>query len=268
MRFDSDEVINTGSNNLSKKNGNKSVISNINKYDPDDENNRSLYPEDEVNPNRIKLSFNAERTLSKIPSFSMRPQTDKRSFSDYKPLVLRSIPIFFWLVGLVFIVMAIILTINICIGDNKEKRIMDSFYGKHFWEYIILVITYIIGISFVIVARYETIEVDKVKGEMRISKFYILKCKKKYLNIPIENINAVFPTQVVTEHSQTTQTCLNKMGIQFNETSTVYVFKTIFKCFLIRDIIKLRMYLFKKISTYEGVEMELKGTETHMDIIK
>ena len=121
MRFDGDEVINTGSNNLSKKNGNKSVISNINKYDPDDENNRSLYPEDEVNPNRIKLSFNAERTLSKIPSFSMRPQTDKRSFSDYKPLVLRSIPIFFWLVGLVFIVMAIILTINICIGVKKNN---------------------------------------------------------------------------------------------------------------------------------------------------
>lgn len=269
MRLPNKQIINriTRPNHSRRRDRETDVIEKINDLDSNDD---SIEPEEEmVTTNKIKLSFEDEKKLQKMPSFTLKaPSTDKRVFSEYKPLILRNIPFFFWMWGLIFIITGIILTINVIIGDNKDKRIMDGFYGAHFWEYIVLIAIYIIGVSFFVVARYETIEVDKEKGEMRISKFYILKCKKKYLNIPIDEINSVFPTQVVTEHSQTTKTCLNKIGIQFNETNTVYIFKTVFKCLLIRDVIKLRMHLFKKISTYESVEMELKGTETHMDIIK
>lgn len=238
----------------------------------DNINLHSTNETDVINPNKINLSLEAERKLQKIPSFSIKPSLTKddplSKYSDYKPLKLYNIPFYFWFIGIVFLTLGIILTINIVYADNPTKRIFDSFYGKSVWEYIILVVIYVIGCSFFIVAKYETIVIDKQKGMMTLSKFYLIKCERKLLEIPIEQINSIFPTQVVTESAATSRSCLKKIGIRFNENSTVFVFKTIFTYGLIKRIIKLRAYVFKKICTYDAVKVELKGTETYHNIMQ
>ena len=230
----------------------------------DEEDNRNNSRE--LTASKVRLSFDQEKRIQQLPSFALKKGPVIKQ-SEYKPLVLRNIPLFFWGIGLIFLIFAILLTANMIIGDNEEKRIFKGFYGKYKFEYFVLVLIYGFGISFFVTARYEKIVIDKQKNEMSISKFFILKCKKEFLNIPVSDVNAVFPTRMVTYHTDMQKTCLTKIGIRFRETSTVYVFKTIFKYFLIKNVIKMRAYLFKKISTYESVNEELKGTETHMEIV-
>ena len=87
-----------------------------------------------INPNKINLSLEAERKLQKIPSFSIKSSLTKddplSKYSDYKPLKLYNIPFYFWFIGIVFLTLGVILTVNIVYANNPNKRIFDSFYGK------------------------------------------------------------------------------------------------------------------------------------------
>jgi hypothetical protein len=60
-----------------------------------------------------------------------------------------------------FIIVGILLTYNIIVGQNSDSRIMNAFFGKSAWEYVILSFIYIIGVSMFVVAKYESIIIDK-----------------------------------------------------------------------------------------------------------
>ena len=151
----------------------------------------------------------------------------------------------------------------------NKKNFIDGFCGKKFIEYFILIVIFLVGGSFFIVARYETITIDKQKGLMTLTKFYLIGCKNSVLEIPIENINTIFPTRLlIKKSSEMTKNCLCKIGITFNGIITVYTFKTVCSYFIIKDIIKIRAYLYKKIQTYESVETELNGYESYIDVIQ
>ncbi len=79
----------------------------------------------------------------------------------YKKLKLRRIPFFFWLIGLSFFCAGFLLIYNILVGQNSDKKIINAFFGKSAWEYVILGFIFIIGVSMFVVAKYETITLDK-----------------------------------------------------------------------------------------------------------
>ena len=226
--------------------------------------------------NRLKLSNELEKKISKLPKFTISENgkndrinsTKYLKYSDYAPLKLYSIPFFFWTVGFLFFCLDLLFIINMFLCINK-KNFIDGFCGKKFIEYFILIVIFLVGGSFFIVARYETITIDKQKGLMTLTKFYLIGCKNSVLEIPIENINTIFPTRLlIKKSSEMTKNCLCKIGITFNGIITVYTFKTVCSYFIIKDIIKIRAYLYKKIQTYESVETELNGYESYIDVIQ
>ena len=242
-------------------------------YDDDEENN-IRDDKTRIKSNRTRLSLEQEKKLQKLPSFTVgeakRDRIDSAKyldFSEYKPLTIYNFPFFFWMVGLAFILSDVLLIVNMIL-KKKDNNFINGFYGKNLWEYFILFIIFLIGFSFFCVAKYESITIDKTKGLMTLKKFELLYCKIKELIIPLDQINSVFPVRVQSPNTPLSYTCLNKIGITFNHTSTIYLFKTICAYFVIKDVIKIRAYLYRKIQPYETVKEELFGTEVDNVILQ
>ena len=226
---------------------------------------------------KVNLSIDQERIIQKLPSFRVgdRKLNDEVINSDkylnlkeYKPLIIRNPPIFFWFLGIVFIGFGFSLIVNMALYKYK-KNFMNGFVGRYAWEYIILIVIFIFGASFFFYAEYESIEVDKMKGIIRLYRYDSLSCKLKILEIEIKNINSIFPVRVQTQRrSSMERTCLTQIGITFNNTNTTYIFKTIFRYFTIKNVIKLRTFLYKRLQSYDSVSRELDGTLTYISVLQ
>ena len=226
---------------------------------------------------KVNLSIDQERIIQKLPSFRAgdRKMNDEMinsdkylNFKEYKPLIIRNPPIFFWLLGVIFIGFGFILIINISLHRYK-KYFFNGFIGHYAWEYIILVIIFVFGASFFFYAEYESIEIDKMKGVIKLYRYDTLSCKLKVLEIEIKNINSIFPVRVQTQRSSSMErSCLTQIGITFNNTNTTYLFKTIFRYFTIKTVIKLRTFLYKRLQSYDSVSRELDGTLTYINVLQ
>lgn len=226
---------------------------------------------------KVNLSIDQERIIQKLPSFRVgdRKLNDEVINSDkylnlkeYKPLIIRNPPIFFWFLGIIFIGFGFSLIVNIALYKYK-KNFMNGFVGHYAWEYIILIVIFIFGASFFFYAEYESIEVDKMKGIIKLYRYDSLSCKLKILEIDIKNINSIFPVRVQTQRSSSMErTCLTQIGITFNNTNTTYIFKTIFRYFTIKNVIKLRTFLYKRLQSYDSVSRELDGTLTYISVLQ
>ena len=265
--FNTDNIFLEDNTDTNQFNNDDDENQNDNTYNSRDERTR-------IKPNRIRLSFEQEKKIQKLPSFTVGEAKRDRinsarylNINEYKPFTLYNFPLFFWMVGLLFIAGDILLICNIIL-KKKNKHFIDGFYGKNFWEYIVIIVIFLIGFSFFCVAKYESITIDKTKGLMTLTKFELLYCKKKQLIIPLEQINSIFPVRVQAYNTPSSYTCLNKIGITFNNTSTIYLFKTICAYFIIKDVIKIRAYLYRKIQPYDTVKEELFGTEVDNNILQ
>ena len=226
---------------------------------------------------KVSLSIDQERIIQKLPSFRVGDRklndevinSDKYlNFKEYKPLIIRNAPIFFWLLGIIFICFGFTLIINIALY-KYQKNFMNGFVGRYAWEYIILIIIFIFGASFFFYAEYESIEVDKMKGFIKLYRYDTLSCKLNILEIDIKNINSIFPVRVQTQRSSSMErSCLTQIGITFNNSNTTYIFKSIFRYFTIKTVIKLRTFLYKRLQSYDSVERELDGTLTYINILQ
>ena len=226
---------------------------------------------------RVNLSVDQERIIQKLPSFRVgnkrikddRIDSDKYlDFKEYEPLILRNPPVFFWTLGIVFISFGIVLIINIVLYKYK-KNFFAGFFGKSAWEYVILVAIFIFGVTFFFVSDYESITIDKIKGLITLRKYDVLTCEFHNLDIEIKNINAIFPVRVYMARSSSMErSCLTQIGLTFDGTNTVYFFKTIFRYFTIKTVIKLRTFLYKRIQKYETVDRELDGTSTYINVVQ
>ena len=226
---------------------------------------------------RINLSIDQERIIQKLPSFRIGDRkihddvinSDKYlNLKEYKPLMIRNPPIFFWLLGVIFIAFGFLLIINIVLYKFK-KNFISGFIGHYAWEYIVLVFIFIFGTSFFFYSEYESIEVDKMKGIINLYKYDTLTCKFHKLEIPIKNINSIFPVRVEASRSSSMErSCLTEIGITFNNTNTIYFFKTLFRYFTIKTVIKLRTFLFKRLQSYDSVSRELDGTLTYINVLQ
>jgi hypothetical protein len=250
----------------------------------DDQNNEFItqeIPVDVNNPNdvtgRINLSMDQERIIQKLPSFRVGDRkihdevinSDKYlNLKEYKPLIIRNPPLFFWFLGLVFIGFGFVLIINICLYKYK-KNFLKGFIGHYVWEYLIIAIIFIFGATFFFYSEYESIEIDKMKGIITLYKYNTLSCTFNTLEIDIRSINAIFPVRVQTARSSTMEkSCLTEIGITFNNTNTTYIFKTVFRYFTIKTIIKIRTFLYKRLQSYETVSRELDGTSTYINVLQ
>ena len=226
---------------------------------------------------RINLSIEQERIIQKLPSFKIGDRkihddvinSDKYLFlKDYKPLFIRNPPIFFWFLGCSFIGFGFTLIINILLYKYK-KNFFNGFIGHYFWEYFVLIIIFIFGLSFFFYSEYESIEVDKMKGIIKFYKYDTLSCKFNVLEVDIKNINSIFPVRVQTaRRSSMERSCLTQVGVTFNNTNTIYIFKTIFRYFTIKTVIKLRTFLYKRLQSYDSVSRELDGTLTYINVLQ
>ena len=89
------------------------------------------------------------------------------------------------------------------------------------------------------------------------------------MEIDIRSINAIFPVRVQTVRSSSMEkSCLTEIGITFNNTNTTYIFKTVFRYFTIKTIIKIRTFLYKRLQSYETVSRELDGTSTYINVLQ
>ena len=244
----------------------------INQEIPVDINNQT-----DISGRRVSLSIEQERMIQKLPSFRIGDRkkhdevinSDKYlNFKEYKPFIIRNPPLFFWFLGFVFIGFGFVLIINICLYPYK-KNFFKGFIGHYLWEYIIIIFIFISGSTFFFYSEYESIEIDKMKGVIKLYKYNALSCKLNKLEIEIKNINAIFPVRVRTDRSSSMEkSCLTEIGITFNNTNTTYIFKTIFRYFTIKTIIKLRTFLYKRLQSYEMVERELDGTVSYINVLQ
>ena len=226
---------------------------------------------------RVNLSIDQERIIQKLPSFRSGDRkihddvinSDKYlNYKEYKPFIIRNPPLFFWFLGICFIGFDIVLIINIILAKYK-KNFMSGFIGHYAWEYIIIVIIFIFGSSFFFYSEYESIEIDKMKGIIKLYKYDTLSCKFNMLEIPIKNINSIFPVRVQpSQRTSMERSCLTQIGITFNNSNTTYIFKTLFRYFTIKTIIKLRTFLFKRLQSYDSVSRELDGTTTYINVLQ
>ena len=250
----------------------------------EDTNDELINQEIPVNINDISevrsktnLSLEQERIIQKLPTFRLGNEkihdevinSDKYlDLKEYKPLYIRNPPIFFWLLGLTFISFDILLIINIILSKSN-KNFISGFIGKYAWEFIIIVVIFLFGISFFIYAEYESIKIDLMKGVITLYKYDNLSCKCIMYEIQIKAINSVFPAKVETiRTSSMRRSCLTQIGITFNNTNTVYLFKTIFRYFTIKNVIKIRTFLYKRLQSYDMVSRELDGTVSYINVLQ
>ena len=277
-----------GLNHLSSNSINDNISEkerrNINIFSDEDQSNEYINQEIPVNINDISevrtksnLSLDQERIIQKLPTFRLGNErihdevinSDKYlEYKEYKPLIIRNPPLFFWFLGICFLSFDIILIINIILSKSK-KNFISGFIGKYAWEFIIVVVIFLFGVSFFIYAEYESINIDLMKGVLTLYKYENLSCSFNVLEIQVKSINAIFPAKVeTTRTSSMRRSCLTQIGITFNNTSTVYIFKTLFRYFTIKNIIKIRTFLYKRLQSYDMVERELEGTVSYINVLQ
>ena len=250
--------------------------------DDEEQNPEFISQEIPVNINDISeirsktnLSLEQERIIQKLPTFRIDKINDDIINSDkyldlkeYKPLIIRNPPLFFWFLGFCFISFDIILIINIILYQIK-KNFLSGFIGHYAYEFIILIVILLFGASFFIYAEYESIHIDMIKGIMKLYKYNTLTCSFNILEIELNSINSIFPTKVQSiRTSNMGRTCLTQIGITFNNSNTVYVFKSLFRYFTIKNVIKIRTFLYKRLQSYEMVERELDGTISYINVLQ
>jgi hypothetical protein len=88
-------------------------------------------------------------------------------------------------------------------------------------------------------------------------KLYVFCCKADDITIPLEEINSVYLIRFKTE-TNTTSSAFYRIGIRYKNNKNLFVFRGLFKYFLINSVIKLRHYICNIQDTYEKVENELR----------
>ena len=271
-------------NQITSKNDSSIISDKTNSFSEEEQNNELINREIPININDISeirnktnLSIEQERIIQKLPTFRIGNEkihdeiinSDKYlDYKEYQPLIIRNPPLFFWFIGICFLSFDIVLVINIILGHNK-KNLISGFTGRSFWEYLIVVIIFLFGISFFIYAEYESIHIDLIKGVMTLFKYDNLTCSFNVLNIDINNINSIFPSKVETARSSSMRrSCLTQIGVTFNNNNTVYCFRTLFRYFTIKNVIKIRTFLYKRLQSYEMVERELDGTVSYINVLQ
>ena len=271
-------------NQNTSQNENSIISEKINSFSEEDTNNELINQEIPVNINDISeirsktnLSLEQERIIQKLPTFRLGNEkihdeiinSDKYlDYKEYQPLIIRNPPLFFWFLGICFLTFDTVLIINIILGHNK-KNFVSGFTGRTFWEYLIIIIIFLFGVSFYIYAEYESIHIDLIKGIMILYKYDNLTCSFNQLKIDINNINSIFPAKVETARSSSMRrSCLTQIGVTFNNNNTVYFFRTLFRYFTIKNVIKLRTFLYKRLQSYEMVERELEGTVSYINVLQ
>ena len=271
-------------NQMTSPSQNDSISERVNSISDEEANSEFINQEIPVNINDISeirsktnLSLEQERIIQKLPTFRLGNEkihdevinSDKYlDYKEYKPLIIRNPPVFFWFLGICFISFDIVLIINIILSKYK-KNFISSFFGRSIWEYIIIIIIFLFGLSFFIYAEYESIHVDLIKGIMTLYKYDNLTCSFNTLVIQINTINSIFPAKVETiKTSSLRRSCLTQIGITFNNNNTVYLFRAIFRYFTIKNVIKLRSFLYKRLQSYEMVERELDGTVSYINVLQ
>ena len=271
-------------NQNTSQNENSIISEKINSFSEEDTNNELINQEIPVNINDISeirsktnLSLEQERIIQKLPTFRLGNEkihdeiinSDKYlDYKEYQPLIIRNPPLFFWFLGICFLTFDTVLIINIILGHNK-KNFISGFIGRTFWEYLIIIIIFLFGVSFFIYAEYESIHIDLIKGIMLLYKYDNLTCSFNQLKIDINNINSIFPAKVETARSSSMRrSCLTQIGVTFNNNNTVYFFRTLFRYFTIKNVIKLRTFLYKRLQSYEMVERELEGTVSYINVLQ
>ena len=271
-------------NQNTSQNENSVISEKINSFSEEDTNNELINQEIPVNINDISeirsktnLSLEQERIIQKLPTFRLGNEkihdeiinSDKYlDYKEYQPLIIRNPPLFFWFLGICFLTFDTVLIINIILGHNK-KNFISGFTGRTFLEYLIIIIIFLFGVSFFIYAEYESIHIDLIKGIMILYKYDNLTCSFNQLKIDINNINSIFPAKVETARSSSMRrSCLTQIGVTFNNNNTVYFFRTLFRYFTIKNVIKLRTFLYKRLQSYEMVERELEGTVSYINVLQ
>lgn len=76
----------------------------------------------------------------------------------------------------------------------------------------------------------------------------------------MKSVDAIYPVLILNS-SGSGDSNIYKIAIRFNESHTIVFFKSLFKYFVIKDIITLRAYVFEKKFSYESVANEIRSSD-------
>lgn len=96
-------------------------------------------------------------------------------------------------------------------------------------------------------------------------RYYLFCISSDKLVIRISDIVSIFPIRIGTV-TTTTNSSLYKVGIRYNNNRTVYILKSLFKYFIIKDVIRLRSYLFDKHYSYHEIMDEIRVNMSNLNI--
>lgn len=146
-------------------------------------------------------------------------------------------------------------------NNTKRKYIFNSFNEGKWWQYLIVICILIFGVSFFVIAKYETIEMNKDTDTCVISKTYLLSCKIKRISFNMSDIESVFAYKT-GKVSDTTNSVVYKIGIRFkieDKSTSVYIFKSIFEKFVIEDVKTIKEFLYESVEDYESIKDEIRN---------
>lgn len=64
--------------------------------------------------------------------------------------------------------------------------------------------------------------------------------------------------------TNSTESSIYKVGIRYGQNQSTYVLKSLFKHFIIKDVLKLRAYIFDNYHTYDRVSNDMRENISYL----
>jgi hypothetical protein len=146
-------------------------------------------------------------------------------------------------------------------NNSSKKFIFDSFNEGKWWQYFIVICIFIFGITFFVVAKYETLVMNKEIDNCTITKSYFLFCKSVSISFNISDIESVYAFKT-GKVSNTTNSVIYKIGVKFKyeeKSSTIYIFKSLCEKFVIDDVKSIKEFIYESFEDYDNIKEEIRN---------
>lgn len=79
----------------------------------------------------------------------------------------------------------------------------------------------------------------------------------------ISDIKHIYPIKVVTK-ANTIKSRIYKIGIMYQNNKSIFINKSLWESMVIKDILKMRFYIFGKYETYDNIKSEIITNEIEL----
>lgn len=92
---------------------------------------------------------------------------------------------------------------------------------------------------------------------MTYKKFYLFCCRFDKIEIKLDEIDSIYVIKY-TNVSTNINSVFYRIGIRYKNNSVLYAFRSLWKYFIINDVVTLRSYILRSKDNYDNVLDELR----------